>query len=86
MKTAAYHFRTSDYQGGYTSHVIKVEIIGESDKSYRIKYLEPGTFGQHVGTVKWVRKRNVKNIVETNVATNVRPAPRFEEIRLPYKD
>lgn len=86
MKTATYHYRLSDYQGGYTSHTVKVEIIGESDKSYQVKYLEPGSFGQYVGTVKWVRKRNVSSIVETDVAANVRTTPRLEEVRLPYKD
>lgn len=77
MKTATYHYRLSDYQGGYTSHSVKVEIIGESEKSYLVKYLEPGTFGQYVGTTKWVRKRNVTMMAEVRTPS---------AIRLPYKD
>lgn len=80
MRTATYHYRLSDYRGGYTAHTVKVEIIGESDKSYQIRYLEPGSFGQYVGTVKWVRKRNVKE----PTAPIVRATP--VEINLPYKD
>lgn len=83
MKTATYHYRLSNYQGGYTSHSIKVEIIGETEKSYRVRYLEPGTFGQYAGTVKWVRKRSV---VITDVKVTVRPPTHPVEIRLPYKD
>lgn len=84
MKTATYHYILSNYRGGYTNHSVKVEIIGESEKSYRVRYLEPGTFGQHVDTVKWVRKRNVRDI--KGMAVDVRTTPRPEEIRLPYKD
>ena len=83
MKTATYHYRLSNYQGGYTSHSIKVEIIGESEKSYQVRYLEPGTFGQYAGTVKWVRKRSV---VIADVMVTVRPPAYPVEIRLPYKD
>lgn len=80
MRTATYHYRISDYKGGFTAHTIKVEIIGESNKSYQIRYLEPGSFGQYVGTVKWVRKRNVKeSIVPTVREMSI-------EIKLPYKD
>ncbi|CCZ08596.1 uncharacterized protein BN783_00532 [Odoribacter sp. CAG:788] len=86
MKTAIYNCKLSDYQGGYTLNPIKVEILDESDKSYRVKYLEPGAFGQYVGTTKWVRKYSVCSIVETNVDASVRPATRSGEIRLPYKD
>lgn len=83
MKTATYHYKLSDYRGGYTSHSVKVEIIGESEKSYRVRYLEPGTFGQYAGTVKWVRKRSVVIAdAEVTVRTPAHPA----EIRLPYKD
>jgi hypothetical protein len=84
MITATYHYRTSNYRGGYTSHLIRVEIIDESDKSYRVKYLEPGTFGQYAGTVKWVRKRNLSNIMGAGMT--VRTVPHLEETRLPYKD
>lgn len=84
MITATYHYTLSDFRGGYTAHSVKVEIIGESQKSYQIRYLEPGTFGQYVDTVKWVRKRNVKNI--TGAAVNIRTARHPEETRLPYKD
>lgn len=86
MKTATYHFRLSDFRGGYTPHQIKVEIIGESEKSYLVKYLEPGTFGQYAGATKWVRKRNVTDIVEPDGAVNVRTTTAPANIRLPYKD
>lgn len=84
MITATYHYRTSNYRSGYTSHSIRVEIIDESDKSYLVKYLEPGTFGQYAGTVKWVRKRNLSNIMGAGMT--VRTVPHLKEIRLPYKD
>jgi hypothetical protein len=80
MRTATYHYRLSDYRGGFIAHAVKVEIIGESDKSCQIRYLEPGTSGQYEGTVKWVRKRNVKE----PTAPIVWAAP--VEIKLPYKD
>lgn len=83
MKTATYRYKLSDYRGGYTSHSVKVEIIGESEKSYRVRYLEPGTFGQYAGTVKWVRKRSV---VIADAGVTVRTPAHPAEIRLPYKD
>lgn len=87
MKTAIYNYRLTDYQGGYTAHSLRVEIIGESEKSYRVRYLEPGSYGAYVNTVKWVRKRNISNISDTgSAAGNVRRTPHPEEIRLPYKD
>lgn len=86
MKTATYNYRLTDFQGGYTAHSLRVEIIGESEKSYQIRYLEPGAYGAYVGTVKWVRKRNISNISDTAAVQNMRKVPRSEEIRLPYKD
>ena len=78
MRRATYHYRLRDFKGGYTAHKVRVEIVNESEKSYQVRYLEPGTRGQYAGTVKWVRKRNIR------WAEEVRTIP--IEIRLPYKD
>jgi hypothetical protein len=59
MRLATYHYRIPDYRGGYTAHKARVEVIGDSGKSYHIRYIEPGAFGQPAGSKKWVRKRNV---------------------------
>lgn len=60
MRTATYHYRLRDYRGRYTRHAVKVEIIGERDRSYQVRYLEPGSYRDYAGTVKWVRKNNVR--------------------------
>lgn len=76
MKTATYNYRLTDFQGGYTAHSLRVEIIGESEKSYQVRYLEPGAYGAYVNTVKWVRKRSISDISDTGTtAQNVRKAP-----------
>lgn len=81
MKTATYHYRTYDYQGGYNPHTMRVEVIGESAKSYHIKYLEFHANGSRPGTLTWVRKDKVK----IDQAAEVRPAAPVE-VRLPYKE
>lgn len=39
---------------------MRVEIIGETPKCYRIKYLEPHANGALAGNTSLVQKRNVK--------------------------
>ena len=81
MKTATYHYRTYNYQGGYIPHTMRVEIIGESAKSYHVKYLEFHANGSRPGTLSWVRKDKLK----IDQAAEVRPAAQVE-VRLPYKE
>jgi len=75
MNTGTYHLKEFTFNNGFVSHYIRVEVIGESNKSYQVKYLQPGLNGQGVGTVKWVRKHNIK--MDFSYANN---------IRLPYKN
>lgn len=74
MRTGMYIMRLFSYPDRFTTHRVRVEVIGESAKSYHVRLLERGPTGQQVGTTYWPRKHNVVNI---NAAT---------EIRLPYKD
>lgn len=62
MRKAVYHFRAYDFQGGYTPYSTNVEIIDESDKSYKVKFLQCGPNKQLPGTITWVRKQHVKPI------------------------
>jgi len=58
---AEYHYRTYNHAtGGFYPHVIRVEVLGESAKSYRIKYLEFHANGSRPGTVTWVRKNKIE--------------------------
>lgn len=66
-----------NYSEQYATHKVRVEIIGESDKSYHVKLLERGPLGQQIGTTYWPRKRNVINIIGERA---------FSDVRLPYKD
>lgn len=66
-----------NYSEQYATHKVRVEIIGESDKSYHVKLLERGPLGQQIGTTYWPRKRNVINIIGEQA---------FSDVRLPYKD
>jgi len=66
-----------NYSDQFDTHRVKVEIIGESAKSYHVKLLERGPQGQHVGTTYWARKRNV---------ININRAVEQQNVRLPYKD
>lgn len=59
MLAAIYRMRVFDYDAGYTSFYVRVEVIGESNKSYRIRFMQQSN-GERVGTTKWVRKYNVK--------------------------
>lgn len=81
MKTATYYYRTYNYQGGYVPHTMRVEVIGESAKSYHVKYLEFHANGSRPGTLSWVRKDKIKidQVAEVRQAAAV-------EVRLPYKD
>jgi hypothetical protein len=69
MRTAIYRYRSIDYKGVLIPHATKVEIIGESDKSYLVRYLEPGARKQPVGSLKWVRKRNIIESAGSEVRT-----------------
>lgn len=63
----------------YDSHKMRVEVIGETNASYRVRYLERHANGAPIGTVATVRKKNVK----------LDPKPKTvdpELIRKPYVD
>lgn len=72
-----------NYTDQYATHKVRVEIIGESAKSYHVKLLERGPLGQQIGTTYWPRKRNVTNITEVGDQPVLQAVP---DIRLPYKD
>lgn len=75
MRTAVYHYKTYDFQGGFRAWQMRVEIVGETAKSYKVRYLEPHANGTRPGAIAWVRK--------TNITPKVRPAVNDW---LPYKD
>ncbi len=83
MKTGTYIMKLFNFSDQYVTHRVRVEIIGESEKSYHVKLLERGPMGQQIGTTYWPRKRNVVNIVDTGDRPVLRTAP---DVRLPYKD
>lgn len=57
---AMYLFKVPDFQGGYFGHAVRVEVIGETNKSYRIKFLEFGPNGHRPGDVTCVSKKSVR--------------------------
>lgn len=61
MRTAIYHQKEFDFNTGLISRGhLKVEIIGETDKSYHVKILQSNK-------TKWVRKYNVKECDANNI-------------------
>lgn len=67
-KKGIYKYEVYDYNGNYIPHVLRVEVLGESDsgKTYQIKTLEVGAGRlEYVGTLLWVHKRKV-TIVNDN--------------------
>lgn len=65
------------------SYSLRVEVIDQTAKSYKIKYLEFHANGARPGTTAWVQKRKVKLDGEA-----VKPERQYdpELIRKPYKD
>lgn len=55
---ARYRFRQYLFGKGYQSYEINVEVLDESDRSFKIKLLQP-TCTRRCGDVIWVRKNNV---------------------------
>lgn len=76
---ATYRYKTTDFQGGYIPFESRVEVIGESDKSYLIRFLEFSARGHRPGDTARVGKKSV-------TLNKTTPAARFQEYRLPYKD
>lgn len=85
MKIGTYIMKLFNYTDQYVTHNLRVEIIGESDKSYHVRLLERGPLGQQIGTTYWPRKRNVINITEVGERPEVEVRV-FPDVRLPYKD
>lgn len=76
---AVYHFKVTDFQGGYISLTARVEVVGETAKSYRIKFLEFGPNGHRPGDITCVSKRSIRFTGATSTKKNV-------TYRLPYAD
>lgn len=53
-----YKHTVTNYDGTFTSYNVRVEVIGENDKSYYIKLLEPTTT-RMPGDFLWVRRRSI---------------------------
>lgn len=64
----------------YVGHTLRVEVLAELPKTYKVKYLGFHAKGAPPGTITNVRKRSVTLDV---VAP---PEPKQYEIRKPYKD
>lgn len=56
---AGYTYKSRNWDGSYNYFHTSVEIIGETEKSYRVKLLNP-VGPHHAGDVTTVRKHNVK--------------------------
>lgn len=80
MKKGVYTFRVTDFQGGYITHTTSVEIIGETDKSYKVRFLGFGINGTRPGYETYVRKKAV------TVSSAAPVPPKLTGYRLPYKD
>ena len=76
---AVYHFKVTDFQGGYISLTARVEVIGETAKSYRIKFLEFGPNGHRPGDITLVRKKAVRLPAFVTTPDNIK-------YNLPYAD
>lgn len=76
MKTGTYTYRVTDYRGGYTDQSVRVVVVGETAKSYKVKLLGFGANGTRPGHVTHVRKK----------AVSLFPAAPIAPPRLPYKD
>ena len=55
---ATYHFSQSLFGKGYQRYAINVEVLGETDKSYKIRLLQP-TCNRRCGDVIWVRREHI---------------------------
>lgn len=62
------------------SHTTSVEVVGETEKSYKVKLLNFGPYSTRPGSVIYVRKKSVR--LETAPFTLKNPLCN----RLPYKD
>jgi len=79
MRIGTYIMKMFNYTDQFVTHRVRVEIIGESSKSYFVRLLERGPAGQPIGTTYRPRKHNVINIADAR--------QRFvPDLRLPYKD
>lgn len=81
MRTGIYTYRMIDFRGGYITRTTPVEILGETQRSYKIRLIGYGAYGAAPGRVMYVRKRSVR--------TKDTPTPVIPEdaaYRLPYKD
>lgn len=68
---AVYRYKTTDFQGGYIVHETPVEIIGETDKSYKVRFLSYSARGHRPNDVTFVGKKAVRLPYTTNI-TNYR--------------
>ena len=50
----------------YDTHYMRVEVLGETPKCYRVKYLDCHANGARPGTVTLVRKQNVFGLPKEN--------------------
>ena len=57
---ATYHFKVTDFQGGYIDLTARVEVIGETEKSYLVRFIECGPNGHRPGDTSYVRKKAVR--------------------------
>ena len=71
----------------YVGYTMRVEVLGETPKMYKVKYLEFHANGAPPGTITNVQKRNV--MLEGGLTKGTTHEPRQydpELIRKPYKD
>lgn len=64
MRTATYRFKQFHFAQHVATHKVWVEIVEESTKTFKVKFLQPCPTGRPKGTQIRARKHNVVNITE----------------------
>lgn len=88
MKLGTYRYKHYNvFTREFTAHTLRVEIIGESEKRYQVRYMGFHANGQRPNYTTWVGKNKVTVDGEPAQQTHGQThAPDIESVRLPYKD
>lgn len=75
-----------DIDKKYERHLMKVEILEETDTRYRVKFLNFHADGKRgPGATTWVQKKSVK-IAQPKTVELPKPGPRPDHYKNPYND
>ena len=56
---ATYNYKRYGYERGIKTYAVPVEVLGETNSSYKVKLLMSNIRGRHHGDIIWVRKTSV---------------------------